>query len=84
MTYVSSLPLSKVLWACFMQNYYLDQSNAEVRMAPVRFSPLTRRLAEHVWQSFPSYQQSGILKEVLVAEWHDQRSQPEEDTSDDQ
>jgi hypothetical protein len=32
-------------WA-FLQNYYLDKSNACVHCSPVRFSPLTFRLYE--------------------------------------
>ena len=32
-----------IQWA-FLQNYYLDKSNACVHCAPVRFSPLTFRL----------------------------------------
>jgi hypothetical protein len=35
-------------WECFRHFVHLDHSNAAVHMAPVRFSPITFRLAEHL------------------------------------
>ena len=39
--------LSLLVW-CFKQNFHLDHSNACVHMAPVRYSPITFRLAEAI------------------------------------
>lgn len=36
----------QVLWECFRHFLHLDHSNAAIHCAPVRFSPLTFRLAE--------------------------------------
>lgn len=35
-----------VVEAAFLHFFHLDQANAHIHMAPVRFSPLTFRLAE--------------------------------------
>jgi len=35
-----------ILQWCFLQNYHLDNSNAAIHCAQVRFSPITFRLAE--------------------------------------
>jgi hypothetical protein len=58
-----------LIWA-FRQNYHADCMNAAVHTAPVRYSPLTFRLAEHIAeqrrfskQDLPSPQ---ILPEVYA------------------
>lgn len=40
--------LVELLVWCFRQNFHLDHSNACVHTAPVRYSPLTFRLAERI------------------------------------
>jgi hypothetical protein len=40
------MDLSDVLMWSFQQNYHADHMNAAIHCAPVRFSPLTFRLAE--------------------------------------
>jgi len=40
--------LVDVLYQAFRQNYHLDNANAAVHCAEVRYSPLTFRLAEEI------------------------------------
>ena len=49
------MPLHDILWHCLRQNVHLDESNAAIHTAPVRYSPITFRLAEYLWNHFPSY-----------------------------
>lgn len=69
------MPLDQILWHCFQQNFHLDHSNAQVHCATVRYSPITFRLAEYIWDNIPSYQVNDDLRAV----WLD-RKQYEEDT----
>jgi hypothetical protein len=39
-------PVAHALYESFLHFYHLDHSNAAVHMAPVRYSPITFRLAE--------------------------------------
>lgn len=41
-----------LLW-CFIQNYHQDKSNAAIHCAPVRFSPITFRLATALTAHWP-------------------------------
>lgn len=75
MTMTTEMPLNQILWHCFMQNYHTDHANAAVHTAVVRFSPITFRIAEYIWEVFPSYQKNEKLREV----WFD-RNQYVEDT----
>ena len=50
-----TMHLHNILWHCFRQNVHLDESNAAVHCAPVRYSPITFRLTEYLWNHFPSY-----------------------------
>ena len=38
--------IARALYESFLHFYHLDHSNAAVHMAPVRYSPITFRLAE--------------------------------------
>lgn len=67
-------PLDEVLWHAFDHFYHLDKANACVHVNVVRFSPITFRLAEHLWQ-MPSMHQSLPLREVIL-----DSGQYEEDT----
>ena len=40
--------LEKVLYECFRHFYHNDHANAAFHMAPVRYSPITFRLAEQI------------------------------------
>jgi hypothetical protein len=40
--------IDHVLWECFRHFVHLDEANAAIHFAPVRYSPLTFRLAEHL------------------------------------
>jgi hypothetical protein len=66
--------LSEILWYSFQQNFHADHSNASIHCATVRYSPLTFRLAEYIWDTFPNYQVNDDLRAV----WLD-RNQYEED-----
>lgn len=43
--------LIDLLYECFRHFYHLDHSNAAVHVAPVRYSPITFRLAEAIDQA---------------------------------
>jgi hypothetical protein len=38
--------VERVLWECFRYFVHMDESNAAIHCAPVRYSPITFRLAE--------------------------------------
>ena len=59
--------LHEILWFCFSQNYHADCSNASVHCATVRYSPITFRLAEYLWEQFPNYQSNAALRAVWLA-----------------
>jgi hypothetical protein len=40
--------LWQVMWECFRHFVHFDHSNAAMHCAPVRYSPITSRLAEHL------------------------------------
>ena len=40
------MSLTELLWECFRHFVHLDESNAAVHCSPVRYSPITFRLAE--------------------------------------
>lgn len=42
------LALDQVLWECFRHFAHLDESNAAMHTAQVRYSPITFRVAEHL------------------------------------
>ena len=48
-TNTEEVDLDATLWQAFRQNYHLDNSNAAVHCAGVRYSPLTFRLAEALY-----------------------------------
>jgi hypothetical protein len=68
------MTLEDILWICFRQNYHADHSNAAIHCNVVRFSPITFRLAEYIWETFPLYQANDLLREVFY-----DRNQYEED-----
>lgn len=45
------IPVDQLLGHCLEHFAYLDRSNAAVHLAPVRYSPITFRLAEHVFDA---------------------------------
>jgi hypothetical protein len=61
-----ALPLHEIMWHALRQNYHLDCSNAAIHCAPVRYSPLTFRIAEYLWNHFPSYRHRIELANVAV------------------
>ena len=68
-------PLHDILWFSFLHMYHLDHSNAPIHTNTVRYSPLTFRLAEYLWNHFPSYQVNESLRSVIL-----DSGQYEEDT----
>jgi hypothetical protein len=42
------MTIDQVLWECFRHFIHLDESNAAMHTAPVRYSPITFRVAEHL------------------------------------
>ena len=69
------LPLQEILWYSFKHFYHLDQSNAPIHTSTVRYSPITFRTAEYLWNHFPSYQAIEELRTVIL-----DTGQYEEDT----
>lgn len=56
---------SPVLW-CFEHFFHMDKANACMHCAPVRFSPITFRLAEFLNKGYPAmFVESHDLNEVL-------------------
>lgn len=64
----AKIPLTEhdlLLW-CFTQNYHLDKSNAAIHCAPVRFSPITFRLATALTAHWPEGEDiTSEMSEVL-------------------
>ena len=58
--------VTETLWHCFQQNYHLDHSNAAVHCSPVRYSPITFRLAEVLWDANPDLQVTDSLRAVYL------------------
>jgi hypothetical protein len=58
--------LGEILYQCLRQNAHLDESNAAIHTAPVRYSPLTFRIAEYLWNHFPSYRDNTLLHSVIL------------------
>ena len=63
------MSVDQVLWECFRHFVHLDESNASVHTASVRYSPLTFRLAEHLMPlldtSHLAPQNHALLREVV-------------------
>lgn len=59
------LSLTETVWQCFVHFVHLDLANASIHCAPVRYSPLTFRLAEHLWGMAPSMRSDPILADVV-------------------
>lgn len=55
-----------LLWA-FEQNYHTDHMNAAIHCAPVRFSPLTFRLCQALFDAWPA-------DDDITAEMHEVRT----------
>ena len=53
-----------LLWECFRHFYTLDHSNAAIHCAPVRYSPITFRLAEALAES--SYKVNTWVIDVMT------------------
>jgi hypothetical protein len=59
------MDLEELLWHCFAKMYHEDNANAAMHCAPVRFSPLTFRIAEHLDLLVPEV--PGPNEDVYVA-----------------
>ena len=57
--------VDEVLLWCLQQNYHADKMNAAIHCAPVRFSPITFRLAEHLWQN-EQWHANVQLREIIL------------------
>ena len=55
-----------LLWA-FEQNYHADKMNASIHCAPVKFSPLTFRLCDVLFEGWPD-------DDDITGEMHEVRS----------
>ena len=42
------MTVDEVLWECFRHFVHLDEANAAMHTAPVRYSPITFRIAEQL------------------------------------
>jgi hypothetical protein len=60
------MELHEILWHTLRQNVHLDESNAAIHCASVRYSPITFRIAEYLWNHFPSYRQRLELAQVVA------------------
>ena len=60
------LSLADTLWHAFSHFYHLDKSNAAFHTSAVRFSPITFRLAEHLWVEHPNYHVNEDLRTVIL------------------
>ena len=60
------MPLLDILWQSFLHMYHLDHSNAPIHTSAVRYSPLTFRLAEYLWSTFPNYRNNTPLISVIL------------------
>ncbi len=65
-TIEQKLELDQILWNCLRQNLHLDESNAAIHCATVRYSPITFRIAEYLWNHFPSYRVNENLCSVIL------------------
>lgn len=65
---VPDTPVDQVLWECFRHFVHLDESNAAIHCSPVRYSPITFRLAEqlHAMQVYADLSPSGERHLVQV------------------
>lgn len=63
--------MTDVLWECFRYFVHMDESNAAIHCADVRYSPITFRLAEqlHELDMYPSLlkRNGDLLKRVMAA-----------------
>ena len=55
---------NELLWYCFQHFYGLDISNAAIHCSPVRFSPITFRLQEHL--DFTSYRDERFVQHARM------------------
>ena len=78
-TVMPKMGVDEVLWECFRQNYHLDNSNAAVHTAIVRYSPLTFRLAE-VLAPLVGLERLGLIDERALVEVLNHAGTYEEDT----
>jgi hypothetical protein len=72
------LSIDQVLWECFVHFVHTDEANAAIHMAPVRYSPITFRLTEHlalIPESWMTPRNFAVLREV-----HDALGKYAEDT----
>ena len=60
------LRLDEILWYSFSHFFHLDHSNAPIHTNVVRYSPITFRIAEYLWNQFPSYQTNESLRSVIL------------------
>ena len=60
------LPLQDILWYSFLHFFHLDHSNCPIHTNVVRYSPITFRIAEYLWNHFPSYQNNEDLRSVIL------------------
>jgi len=44
-----TMEIDAVLWECFRHFAHMDEANAAMHTAPVRYSPITFRVAEHLY-----------------------------------
>ena len=58
-------PIQTTLWHAFLKMYHEDRANAAMHCATVRYSPLTFRLAEHLW-AFDGAPQAEELRSVIL------------------
>lgn len=61
-----AMDLGEILWQALRQNFHADTANAAIHCAPTRYSPLTFRIAEYLWNHFPSYRHTIELATVVA------------------
>jgi len=78
---MSAMPIDDVLRQCLRHFVHLDHSNAAIHTAPVRYSPITFRLAEVLMQSFPAAHESGgdPMDDLMVRQVYEHIGQYAED-----
>ena len=57
--------MSDVLFQCLRHFVHLDESNAAIHCVPVRYSPITFRLAEHLADQDSEQFEDPIVQAVL-------------------
>lgn len=74
------VPSPDLLWQCLKHFAHLDHSNAVVHMSPVRYSPITFRLAEalHVGRPWTYDYRSPLDVHLIEAVLHDRGHYPED------